>query len=378
MVVGAAKGTLTRQYQIHDLVAAAGKVTPGMSIDQAQAVLDTENTPHAGLARRLFAFDTSSGLIEDELVRACRDPRDDAELLMWTALLLADYRIAQAVEKYLTDSEGAFDPARFRADYLTVALKGEGIGSPQKAASNILRYLERAGLIEAQRHGGSIVGIVKSPNPMQAVPGIVTLVSERARKLEPALTPSDLADPVQFCIDRGVNRWVGLPPVLFQGYTEARPPKPPAIEDEDADLNHFKPKDDSDYVANVKGRKLYKRRQHETLLAAYVEWITDQGFGASSPHPVDLLLKSKGDLWLVEAKVLYRGNATIAVRGVIGQVFTYSHFLYPTNDPHLVGLFSEEIGDAYVGLLEKLGIMSVWRKGKGWEGSDSATASGLA
>jgi hypothetical protein len=44
----------------------------------------------------------------------------------------------------------------------------------------------------------------------------------------------------------------------------------------------------------------------------------------------------------------------------------------------LLALFSERIGEAYVTLLESLGIASVWKEeGSGWTGSTSAVAAGL-
>ena len=64
------------------------------------------------------------------------------------------------------------------------------------------------------------------------------------------------------------------------------------------------------------------------------------------------------------------GNVTAAVRGAIGQLFTYRYFWYPADaQPRLVALFSEPIGNAYAELLSQLQIGSVWRDGKGWGGS---------
>ncbi len=376
-MIGTLKGTLTRQYQIHDLVIAAGEVRPGMTKVQAQGVLDTQSSPHSGLAPRLFAYEQDQ-VVEDELLRACHEQRDDAELLVWTAMLLADPRIAGAVEQYLTDPTGAFDGARFRSDTLTTALDHAGIGSANKVASNILRYIERAGLVKVRRHGAAIVGIAALPPPGMAVPGIVRLVSERAPRLEPALGPTDLADPVEFAINRGVNRWVGLTADDFRAAAVGAVPEPPPIDPEDEDLNRFKPKDDSDYTATIEAKQMVKTRRHETLVNDYTAWVMNRVDGAKAPHPVDLLLHRAGTKWLIEAKVVYKGNATVAVRSVIGQVFTYRHMLYRGVNPSLIGLFTEPIGDAYVELLDSLDIISVWRDDDSWAGSQSAVAIGLA
>jgi hypothetical protein len=68
------------------------------------------------------------------------------------------------------------------------------------------------------------------------------------------------------------------------------------------------------------------------------------------------------------------------VREAIGQLFEYRRFLYAGTsiDPTLVGLFSEPIGDAYVGLLQELGIEAVWRDAGLWKGTPRALSGGLA
>jgi hypothetical protein len=145
-------------------------------------------------------------------------------------------------------------------------------------------------------------------------------------------------------------------------------------------LAHFRPKDDSDYVTHLEGRQLVRSRRHERLIADYGRWTAARGFAAStSEHPRDLMLRRDSAEWLVEAKVLYRGNATDAVRAALGQLLTYRHFLWPppAAPPHLLALFSEPIGDAYVALLEQLGIASVWRESGTWRGSESAVAASI-
>jgi hypothetical protein len=110
-------------------------------------------------------------------------------------------------------------------------------------------------------------------------------------------------------------------------------------------------------------------------------WAGAHGFRASTAeHPKDLILRQGDREWLVEGKVLYRGNAAHAVRAAIGQLFEYERFLYaePNRRPRLVALFTEPIGGAYVDLLETLNIASVWRSGDAWAGSTSALADGLA
>ncbi len=84
-----------------------------------------------------------------------------------------------------------------------------------------------------------------------------------------------------------------------------------------------------------------------------------------------------GDVeWLVEAKVLYRGNASNAVREAVGQLFSYAHFLYSATPP-LMALFSEPVGQAFIDFLESLGIAVVWKDSGAWQGSPTAVANSL-
>jgi hypothetical protein len=147
----------------------------------------------------------------------------------------------------------------------------------------------------------------------------------------------------------------------------------------DDPLRDFKPKNSENYTAHLVGRVLTKSRRHEQLIKEYGTWIVSRGYVPSTEeHPKDLVLRRDGREWLVEAKVLYQGNATSAVRAALGQLYAYRHFLYERIEPQLVALFSEPIGDGYVVFLEGCGIASVWKDAEGWGGSTAATTNGIA
>lgn len=150
----------------------------------------------------------------------------------------------------------------------------------------------------------------------------------------------------------------------------------PARETSDDLRLRFKPKNDSDYRARISGGTLVKSRRHERLVRDYGVWAQGRGFAAGTPHPRDLVLQRDGREWLIEAKIVYRGNATNAVRAALGQLYAYRHFLYET-PPALVALFSEPVGDAYVGFLEGCGIRTVWWERGFWLGSLPAHREGL-
>lgn len=142
-------------------------------------------------------------------------------------------------------------------------------------------------------------------------------------------------------------------------------------------LRDFKPKSDADYQAFLTGRSMTKSRRHEGLVREYGLWVSKQGWVPSNPHPKDLVLLRRSKEWLVEAKVLYQGNATDAVRAALGQLYAYRHFLGPATSA-LLALFSEPIGNAYVRFLETCGVASVWKENTQWLGSAGAVTAGLA
>jgi hypothetical protein len=146
-------------------------------------------------------------------------------------------------------------------------------------------------------------------------------------------------------------------------------------------LIDFTPKSDAEYIAHVEGRVFVKSRRHERLIAEYGDWVQSRGFIATTAtHPRDLVLIKNGHRWLVEAKVIRRGSASSAVRAAIAQLLEYRYFLHGS-DPalSLVALFSEEIGPAYLGLLDSMNIRAVWRAyDRRWTGSETALSDSLA
>lgn len=117
------------------------------------------------------------------------------------------------------------------------------------------------------------------------------------------------------------------------------------------------------------GRELVKSRRHEQLVTDFALKCAAVGYHVSSDHPTDLVLRKGPEVILVEAKVIYRGNATEAVRAAVGQLFSYAYFLFNVPRPLTkIALFSEPIGDAYVEFLASLNIGTVWHQDGDWRG----------
>jgi len=85
--------------------------------------------------------------------------------------------------------------------------------------------------------------------------------------------------------------------------------------------------------------------------------------------------------YLVEIKVVYRGDSTRAVREAVAQLFEYRYFLCehgPRDTPTgLIALFSEPVAPAFPQYLEDIGIASVWSEDGNWRGSPRAALAGL-
>ncbi|WP_371538110.1 DUF3578 domain-containing protein [Streptomyces sp. NBC_00466] len=152
-------------------------------------------------------------------------------------------------------------------------------------------------------------------------------------------------------------------------------------------LGGFQPKDSSEYKVNIPAREAMRSKDHERLIGEFGPYIAARGFVPKNQgvHPKDVTLHRAEEIehaqseWLVEAKVVRKGNVTQAVREAVGQLKEYSYFLYGESKrprPHLVGLFTENIG-AYATYLESEGIASLWQTEGGWAGSPLATSWGL-
>lgn len=144
-------------------------------------------------------------------------------------------------------------------------------------------------------------------------------------------------------------------------------------------MEDFKPKDSTDYLSHVRGQVLIKTREHELVLKSYGEAIAATGWKPiTSVHPRDLELHRDDTVCLVEVKMVYKGNATHAVREAVAQLLEYRHFHYAADSqPVILAVFSESVGAAYVRYMQSLGVASVWRTTEGWNGSSMAAGGDL-
>ena len=221
MAIGYEEGSLTRHFMLADIPAAIAGLPQPATLAQAQAALDAVGTQHDALARRLFAVE-GGNIVEDAMVTACRNHDPAAALLVWCALILADHRVADAVEDFLTTPDGKLDPTHFDGPQLQAYLAAKSIPSPDKSASNILRWFETAGLVVARRYGPTIIGFDRQLSTSYAVPGLVQLIVDRMALQD--VRPAPGADPVDLALGLGVNHWLNLTADEFRA--AAHPPPP--------------------------------------------------------------------------------------------------------------------------------------------------------
>lgn len=156
---------------------------------------------------------------------------------------------------------------------------------------------------------------------------------------------------------------------------------PPVPREPGEGTGGFKPKNREDYFVQMStGVQRRRGDRHELLLNQYEQVAKALGHEVHNQgvHPRDATMLVQGREWLVEAKVVYNGNASQAARAAIGQLMEYAHIYYaPDRRPRLMALFSEPIGALYVAILEQLDIAVVWKGESGWEASELAYGAGL-
>ncbi len=213
MPIGSGEISLTKHYSLEALVQELASVDAGMSRERVRQVLEAGGHAHGELFDDLIEYD-SGGAVEDELLRACHAGEAYAKVLVWVALVLADPRVAITVESLLTRSNGRLDPARFTAEHLREALQEVIDTDTSKAASNLLRYFETAGIVVPTRHGTTIVGITQNLPTSHAVPAVVCYVREKLASF--GVLPGPAADPIELALALGANHWLNLTPEEFR------------------------------------------------------------------------------------------------------------------------------------------------------------------
>ncbi|KHE74179.1 hypothetical protein AS25_08390 [Kocuria marina] len=176
------------------------------------------------LAAGRIQADDDRVAVDSELLRACRTGRDDALLLVWVALNLADPRLDEITREVLTDGAGHLRPEMINGSVLVQVLDDRHASNGSswhdaKATSNILSLLERCGLLVPEKHGKAIIGVESQLPTVHAVQSAVRLIAERmAERGFEAAEGREL----DLTLAMGANAWLNLSPSEFRDAFENR------------------------------------------------------------------------------------------------------------------------------------------------------------
>lgn len=373
--VGSGVLSLTKFYRLRDLVNELARVEPGMTRAQVQDVL---GVGHKELADDLVLYEESGTAVDDPLLQACRGRSPSALALIWVALVMADHRVAEIAEGYLTDGDGKLIADRFNADRLESAVERalpENTGT-RKPATNILSYLRDSGLVEPITHGGTIVGISRTHDTAPFVRDAVRYILFRLQHLEERY-PVDL-DDASVALAVKANHWLNLTPEEWRAAYEGIPPDvvphapppepPPGNAPPIASEVEVEAHNTESYEVSGNTRTAVRREQ--PLVLAYKAWMMDRGseivrFRFRPPNtPAHLF----NDLYDKTRNNLTEGKADASrpsIRMAIGQLMDYRRFA--PEGARLAVLTQRRPHRDLEDLLATLGISCIWRTDDGFE-----------
>jgi len=377
--------SLTKFYSLRRLAVELAGVAPGMTPEQ---VRNTLGTMHHELADDLVLYEAGVS-VDDPLLQACRSGSASALALVWVALVMADHRLAEIVETYLTDGNGKLVHANFNTDKLETALTGVltgGVGT-RKPATNILSYYRDTDLVVPTTHGGTIVGFTSTNDTSPFVRDAVRYIMFRLQHLQlPHPVDRDDAD-VALAVK--ANHWLNLTPAEWRAaYDGTRPdvivtppppaptpgtptPAPPPVTTEVGVEAH---NTETFEVSGQTTRTALRREQ--PLVLAYKVWMEARGSTIvrfrfrppSTPAHLynDIFDKTRGNL--IEGKA---DASRPSIRMAIGQLMDYRRFAPP--GARLAVLTERRPQPDLEALLTSLGIGCIWRDGGNFEDNDGGT-----
>jgi hypothetical protein len=366
--------SLTKFYRLRGLVEELAHVAPGMTPAQVRNLL---GPGHHELADDVVLY-VDGSVIDDPLLQACRAGSQSAQTLLWVALVMADHRLAQIVETYLTDQSGRLIRENFNADHLESALEHVLASGARKPATNILSYLRDSGLVEPQTSGNTIVGIESTHTTAPFVRDVVRYIMFRLQHLG---IPYQLdQDDAEVALGFNANHWLNLTPEEFRAAyagtrpdTEVEPPAPP-----DPPAGQTPPPVTEEVSVEAHNTESYEVsgqttrtavRREQPLVVAYKHWMEDRGSeivrlrfrppGSPANLYNDIYDRTRNHL--IEGKA----DATRAsVRMAIGQLMDYRRFAPPT--ARLAVLTERRPHRDLEALLAGLDISCVWRRSDGF------------
>lgn len=122
---------------------------------------------------------------------------------------------------------------------------------------------------------------------------------------------------------------------------------------------NFSPKDEGEYLAEIRAGKQRRTRNHEKLVRVVGEYLQGAGAEVSTPHPIDLLM-TKPMVIIFEAKTTHSRTPLHAIREAVGQLHEYRKFVGPS-DSQLAILLDQAPDSIVQRYVEKdLGLILLW------------------
>jgi hypothetical protein len=136
---------------------------------------------------------------------------------------------------------------------------------------------------------------------------------------------------------------------------------------------HFNPKNASDYVALLKGGIQRRTRGHEALVKFAGEALQELGAKVATQHPLDLVILEPLQV-IVEAKTTRGRSVGFAIRGAVGQLHEYRHFIGPKS-AHICVLLDSPPGPDFIAYVEDvLRLMLMWKQDEKLAAGPTTTA----
>ena len=373
--VGTGILSLTKFYRLRDLVGELALVAPGMTPDQVRGVLASG---HQELADDLVLYE-SGAAVDDPLLQACRSGSGSALPLIWIALTMADHRLAQIVESYLTDGDGRLLADHFDTDSLESALRRllPSSAGTRKPATNILSYLRDSGLVAPVTHRGTIVGIESMTDASPFVRDAVRYLMFRLQHMGLAY-PLD-GDDAEVGLWLNANHWLNLTAEAWRAAYHGTAPEQPSSLPAPRSPSGLGPAMTSEVEVEAQNTESYEVsgqrsgtavRREQTLVIAYKVWIEAKGseivrYRIRPPGVPAHLYNDAYDRVrnnLIEGKA----NATRpSIRMAIGQLMDYRRFA--PSGVKLAVLTTRRPHPDLELLLRSLGIACIWRSDDGFE-----------
>ena len=224
------KISFTKYTQPEEMIAKLATLEPGVTTaGEVEAILGNGGSTPAPLYNDVVSYDPplagnpsarTGVVVDDELLRACREGRPEAGLLLWCALNVADRRLDRITRTILTNAQGQLRPEMISRTKLERALSDEAANTGDsdfphdiKSTTNILRLADKCGLLVPVEHGGSIVGLERTLPTRQAVRPLIAMLSEKLAQHQ--LAPAE-GMGVEFALAMGANHWLNLVPEEFR------------------------------------------------------------------------------------------------------------------------------------------------------------------